>query len=946
MRSPGFAGLSVVVLAFVMILPGTAAGQGVGAIGGSVTDSSGAALPGVAVSLSNPGVIGGTREGVTDARGAYEFPRLVPGTYTVRASLTGFRTAVQERVVVNSDVTARVDLKLEIGALEESILVSGQAPLLDTTQTLKQTVLTRENLDLLPSRSDIWAIGRTVPAVVMNKYDVGGSEMFSQSFASVYGSTSAERTYAIDGMDVSWAGSEGFVISYLDAHMFEEVNFQTASGAAESAKGGPVTNMITKTGTNRFAGQYAFTGGGKATASDNLSPSLRADLLAAVPPRALAANPNLSPSGKTLGIYDHSLTYSGPLVPNRLWFTATSTYVTLEQYRIGSYNIDGTRALDKNRMRNGSGKVSWQVRPNHQLHALYNFNNKGQFNRTENTGPLTDFIDNDATSFQIINSSIAQTKWTSILRGQTLVDVSASMMHGDENGRPQPNIQLGTLPSFDSQLREHRGAVPAYLHRQSTRVNVLSSVSLRAGSHDLKAGYQLMWRKAGDTFTSFISPYAPVGFRAVFRNGVPDSANTYNSPTSFWTYSRDHAGYIQDRWTPTRKLTLNLGLRLETTYGWMPALCQQETIFIAGQCFAAIEGVPNLVKPSPRFGLIYDVGGDGRTAVKVTVNRYNQPIGVNNLAAINPVRLTNDTRRWIDANNDRIPQLTELGASTGFNLGTTTRFSDDLEWPYSAEYSIGLQRQLPWDVVAGVTYIHRRRGDEIGTRNLAVPTDSYIPLPVVEAVSGRQVTVYNQNPALRGRFDNLRDNAPQLDAEFNGVDLTFNKRMGSRWMVMGGMSFGESLGDIYGGADLNNPNSMFRRGVVGDDVPFSFKAFAVYQLPHAISVSANLQHFTGFPELTTVLVSSNTVSLTQVSQSITVAPRGGTRLPDVNMVDVSVRRTFRPGGRYSFEPVFDVFNLTNGSAIRARTTQLGPTYGRASDIQRARLIKLGVNVKF
>jgi hypothetical protein len=728
--------------------------------------------------------------------------------------------------------------------------------------------------------------------------------------------------------------------------MFEEVNFQTASGAAESAKGGPVTNMITKTGTNRFAGQYAFAGGGKGTASENLSPSLRADLLAAVPARALAANPNLSPSAKTLGIYDHSLTYSGPIVPSRLWFTSTSTYVTLEQYKLGAYNIDGTRALDKNRMRNASGKVSWQVRPNNQLHLLYNFNNKGQFFRTENTGPLSDFIDNDATSYQIINSHIVQTKWTSILRGQALVDVSASMMHGDENGRPQPNVQPGTIPSFDSQLREHRGAVPAYLHRVSTRVNVLSSMSMHAGSHDLKAGYQLMWRKAGDTLMSFISPYAPVGFRAVFRNGVPDSVNTYNSPTSFWMYSRDHAGYVQDRWTPNRKLTLNLGLRLESTYGWMPALCQEQTIFIAGQCFAAIEAVPALVRPSPRFGLIYDVAGDGRTAIKVTLNRYNQPIGVNNLAVVNPVRLTSDTRRWIDANNDRIPQLSELGASTGFNLGSNSRFSDDLDWPYSAEYSIGFQRQLPWDVVAGVTYIYRRRGNEIATRNLAVPTESYIPLQVTEVVSGKQVTVYNLNPALRGLFDNFRDNDPQLDARFNGVDVTFNKRMGSRWMVMGGLSFGESLGDIYGGADLNNPNLRFRRGLVGDDVPFSLKAFGVYQLPYAISVSASVQHFTGFPESTTVLVSSNTVSLTQVSQTITAAPRGDTRLPDVNMVDLSVRRTFRGGGRYSIEPVLDVFNVTNGAAIRARTTQLGPTYGRASDIQRARLIKLGVNLKF
>jgi hypothetical protein len=652
-----------------------------------------------------------------------------------------------------------------------------------------------------------------------------------------------------------------------------------------------------------------------------------------------------------LGIYDQSLSLSGPIVRNKLWYTFTGSYTTLEQYRLGSYNINGTRALDKNRMRNVSGKISWQVRRASQLHLMYNFNNKGQFYRTENTGPLSDFIDNDATSRQVINSHIYQTKWTSVLPRQMLMDLSASGLFGIENGLPQPGVRLGSLPTFDSVLREHRGAVPVYLHRPSSRVNVLSSLSFRAGSHDFKLGYQLMWRKAGDSNDAFISPYAPAGIRAVFRNGIPDSVNTYNSPTTFEMFSHDHAWYVQDRWTPTRKLTLNLGVRLETTYARMPALCQRETIFIKGQCFPAIEGAPDFFAPSPRLGLIYDLAGDGRTALKVTVNRYDQPIGLNYVMnLLNPVRRAMDTRAWNDANGDLFPQLNELGPSTGFGLGTSNRLGEDLKWPYAAEYSVGLQRQLPANVVAGVTYIHRRREREVGSRNVAVPTDSYLPLQVREVTSGRQVTVYNQNPALRGRFDVLWDNYPELNAEFNGVDVTFNKRLSQRWMLMGGLSLGKSVGDIYttyglASSDLNDPNFTFRRGVIGDDVPVSFKAFGLYQLPHKISVSGSVQHFTGFPEVTSVLVGANTVALTRVSQSITVEPRATTRLPDVNMVDVSVRRPFAQG-RHSVEPVLDIFNLTNGAAIRGRPTQLGPTYGRVADIQRGRLIKLGVNVKF
>jgi hypothetical protein len=229
---------------------------------------------------------------------------------------------------------------------------------------------------------------------------------------------------------------------------------------------------------------------------------------------------------------------------------------------------------------------------------------------------------------------------------------------------------------------------------------------------------------------------------------------------------------------------------------------------------------------------------------------------------------------------------------------------------------------------------------------MAVPTDSYIPLQVTEVKSGRQVTVYNQDPMLRGKFDVLRTNQPAMNAEFNGIDVTFTKRLSQRWMLMGGLSRGKNVGDIYPTGDLNNPNFQFRSGVIEDDIPLIFKAFGLYQLPYGISVSGSAQHFTGLPEITYVLVAADTVRLTQVSQNITVEPRGTTRLPNVNLVDISVRRSFRAAARYSIEPVIDIFNVTNGGAVRARTTQLGPTYGQAADMVRGRLIKLGVNAKF
>src|SRR5437879_2980788 len=104
--------------------------QGVGAIGGTITDESNAILPGVTVTLVSQGVIGGNQTTVTDGQGAYQFSRLVPGRYAVKAELSGFRTSIQENIVVDADKTSRADVKLPVGAIEEAMTVTGQAPLL------------------------------------------------------------------------------------------------------------------------------------------------------------------------------------------------------------------------------------------------------------------------------------------------------------------------------------------------------------------------------------------------------------------------------------------------------------------------------------------------------------------------------------------------------------------------------------------------------------------------------------------------------------------------------------------------------------------------------------------------------------------------------------------------------------------------------------------------
>ena len=269
--------------------------QGVGSVGGTVADASGGVLPGVNVTITAAdGGLGSGQTTVTNDQGVYQFTRLVPGIYVVKAELQGFRPAEQRNIQVNSDQVARADLTLEIGTLAEGVTVSGEAPLLDTSTALKQTVISRDVLEALPNRTDVWSIARVIPGVVMSKVDVGGTEQFLQSSASVRGNAN-ENKFTIDGMDVSSLdGNASIATMYLDPYAFQETNFMMGAGSAENSNGGLTFNMVTRSGTNQFHGGALYNGTfGPLADAQNFDEEMEKQLLAAVPPLALQANPGI-----------------------------------------------------------------------------------------------------------------------------------------------------------------------------------------------------------------------------------------------------------------------------------------------------------------------------------------------------------------------------------------------------------------------------------------------------------------------------------------------------------------------------------------------------------------------------------------------------------------------------------------------------------------------------
>lgn len=625
-----------------------------------------------------------------------------------------------------------------------------------------------------------------------------------------------------------------------------------------------------------------FTGANHSMGSANYSSTLRTQLLAGVPAAALAANPNIVPGADILNISDAGAWLAGPIKKDKLWFSMSWHDQRLNQYLLGSYDQTGKQVLDDNVMWTTSAKVAWQMTQGAQLSYFNNLQYK--FIGHRNGGGT--FADSQARNFNDKYPDVHQVKFTTPIGTRFVIDVSSNRFRADDKFGQRPEVPSDAISRFDSVTNTYTVALPTY------RDN------------------------------------------AMFRDQV----------------------YFQDKWTPIKKLVINAGIRFEQFYGWVPATCQKPNTFLqSSQCYPDVKGAPDFKAPTPRLSMIYDLRGDGKTALKFAASRYNQPINITIESRLNPIATTSDTRNWTvcgagqtsacDLNGDKIPQLNELGPSNGFPLGTTNRYAPDLKWPVSNEHSAEVQQQFPQNIVISVGFTHRETRRNIVLQNLAVPTDSYIPLAVTEVNSGKQVTVYNQNPATRGRFDNFYSNRPEANTNYNGADITINKRMSNRWSLTGGASFGKTTGDALGG-DLNNPNSsLYRYGIFGNDVPWSYRLSGNYDLPYRVSMSATWQFNKGFPEINTVSVASNTVTLTQGTTTLWVAPRGETRLPNVAQLDMSFRKIFRMGSK-TFEPRLDAYNLTNQASIIGRVAQYGPAYGRASSIQRGRLIKLGLSAEF
>src|SRR5262245_54093185 len=248
-------GLGLTLLA---LLPAVASAQST--IAGVVRDTSGAVLPGVTVEAASPVLIEKTRTVVTDGDGRYSIVNLRPGTYGVTFTLAGFSTFKRDAIIVPVDTTVPVNADLRVGALEETVTVSGESPVVDVQNTQRQQIMTRDLMDTIPSARNIQSVGSLVPGVRLNIPDVGGSQQTEQTYMAVHGNDALHTTILLDGMPAQTNLSDGAVQNYIDNALIAEATYQTSGVSAETSAGGVRVNLIPKDGGNTLHGAGIFGG--------------------------------------------------------------------------------------------------------------------------------------------------------------------------------------------------------------------------------------------------------------------------------------------------------------------------------------------------------------------------------------------------------------------------------------------------------------------------------------------------------------------------------------------------------------------------------------------------------------------------------------------------------------------------------------------------------------
>jgi hypothetical protein len=988
---------------FLLLLPGAARAQS--AIAGVVKDTTGAVLPGVTVEVASPALIERTRSAVTDAQGQYKILDLRPGTYSVTFTLPGFATVKRDGVELPANFTAPVNGELRVGSLEETVTVSGASPVVDVQQAVTQQVLPQQLLDAVPTGGrNIQSVGATLVGVTQSQPDVGGAQGMQQTYLAAHGSDPKDNYIMVDGIRLNGIEGDGAIQQYFNEGMFSEMSYQTGGISAESSGGGVRLNMIPKDGGNSLKGDVFFSATGISLQADPLTPEL--------------VSHGLQAGNALESIHDLNISAGGPLKVDKLWVFGSMRHWGVNQTLANSFypatpfsptdtgfTPDLSRqAIDNNLIKSFMLRFTWQVSPRNKFSFYMDKLIKFRGHEQNSIAGISSIWSEDTFSTrQPKQYYMTEAKWTGVWTTRLLFEAGIGINNESyTTGELQPGLEeclaAGTcnpIPKVNTTNGQTWGAPPTpfYVHLP-VRGTIITSLSYVTGSHAIKTGLELSHGKNG-LQRRFQNPN--VNFYERYRtvNGItaPFQVTLFNTATEeFDRLDADLGVYLQDTWT-LKKLTLTPGIRWEYFRASYPeeGVTPQQQVLMLAEGYTPRPLFPETTMPTfnnwaPRFGASYDLFGNGRTALKASIAKYNSAFSTVTFPQVyNPMVLSTDTRNWLNpaaTNNIFVPGVSQLGPSTNSSFGLITRTPDpNITRPYNVEMTVSAQREVMPGTSVSFGYFHRHYYNLIYTDNTALDApDAFTPVSVPNpcytgtvTCGGTQpqtLTLYKVNPSLIGKGAPVIDrNSPRNYRVYNGIEGSFVARLGRGAQMFGGFLTARQISNLCDSTDgtatitfsqASDPNYTLYCDQSQFEIPFrtQFKLGGTYPLPYGLNISGTFQSYPGarnygsgatnFDYLQqTYIVPAALLTPGQATETVNLNTPGSLYLPRWNQVDLRFARKFKlPGGRGNWQIQGDLFNALNAHPVLAVATNYGSALGQVTQALQPRILTIGAQLHF
>jgi hypothetical protein len=965
-------------------------------IAGVVKDTSNAVLPGVTVEAASPALIEKVRAGVTDSDGSYRILDLRPGVYSVTFSLPGFSTVKREGVQLPPAFTATVSVELAVGAIEETVTVSGAAPLVDVQNATSQRRLSPELLDTLPAARSPQGFTALTPGVISQGLGGIPGGRNEQNTAS-HGAPTNESVYAIDGVSMANTNGPGGGSSNtrMPQSYVAEINIVTGGGTAEQPLSGTLTNVIPKEGGNTFAGTIYSAYSTAGWSQNNLTPALSA----------------MGFSGNSLSnlrkLWDFQPAFGGRIKRDKLWFFASYRMSGTILTRAGvfdnltprgwAYTPDLNRpALNKLTTGSKNLRLTWQVSPKNKISLFSDFepiityNHGYETPKSPETNPYTPYRPN--------GYSIA--KWSSPVSSRLLFEVVGLNQSVDNNKRRQtPATCFCSAPAIGydviSAVETTTGIIfradsnvatggSNYMHASRHSIRYAGTSSYVTASHAVKAGLQFVH---GRQFT-LEENNGSIAYS--LRNGAPISLTQYAMPFHYQDVIHQDLGlFIQDQWT-RKRLTLTGGVRYDYYNGGAAAEHLDAGFWVPARDFPATTRSPLWKDVNPRIAASFDLFGDGKTAVKASAGRFVKGVGASALSGLNPVirSVLSVTRNWADANGNFSPDCDlkdpllngECGRISNLNFGqnnpNAVQYAPELLTglrPYNWETTTVIERQLMTGVSVTLGYYHKVfKGFTVSDNLLVTPADysTYCITAPVDARlpggGGNQICgLYDVSPALFGQSQALVKPVTDYRTGYDGFDILQSVRMAGGVTISGGINIQRTTSNTC--VVVDSPAGPPVPGLPASSVnPSSYCKVTPPMQPNATYVgsvplpwwglltSATYRDYPGAQILATYQVTNAQIA-PSLKRDLSSGANGTVNVELIKpgtmygsrqrQLDARVSKRFR-FVKYRAVANLDIFNLLNVNSPETIVPTWGPNWQRPTQLQQGRYVKLSGQFDF